>query len=419
MTSWSADANILDPDIFPNEKGPPHALFDIWREKDPVHWNPATPAYVPTIPASSMTKGFWVLTRYEDVFEVSRDQERFSSFDQGFVIWDLEDQELAIHRANFMGMPPDDHAAVKQVVMPAFAPRSLQAIAPELDRLAQEIVDDVAGAGQCEFVFDVASKLPVYTFCELMGIPEALRSTVVELGNAMADVETRNQHSLDPTLQLFAIAEDLSEQKRRQPDGSLMSALVHDTTLGLTQLNINMFFVVFSIAGHETTRSTAAHFMHLMSTHPGQLELLLSDIDGHLENAIEEVLRFSSTTTNFRRTAMVDTEIGGRPVKKGDKIYMSYAAANRDPAVFENPHVFDITRANARKHLTFGTGPHVCIGARLARMELHALLKQVLTRMPDFHLGAEPQWLRSIWFNAITSLPVAFTPERPAMRASA
>jgi cholest-4-en-3-one 26-monooxygenase len=361
-----------------------------------------------------MTKGFWVLTRYQDVFDVSRDQERFSSHDEGFVIWDLEPQELEIHRANMMGMRPADHSAVKQLVLPAFAPKALQAIAPELDRLAQEIVDDVAGKGDCEFVFDVASKLPVYAFCELMGIPAELRGRVVELGNAMADVESRNEQNLDVTMQLFAISEGLCAQKRREPDDGLLSLLVHDTTLGLSQLQINMIFVVFSIAGHETTRSTAAHFMQLMATHPEQYELLLSDIDTHLENAIEEVLRFTSTTTNFRRTATVDTEIGGYPVKKGDKIYMSYAAANRDPSVFENPHVFDITRANARRHLAFGTGPHVCIGARLARMELHALLKQVLTRMPDFRLDGEPEWLRSIWFNAIVRLPMTFTPEAKA-----
>ena len=412
MKSWPADANILDPDIFPAEKGPPHALFETWRASDPVHWNPATPAYVPTVPASSMTKGFWVLTRYQDVFDVSRDQERFSSYDEGFVIWDLEEQELALHRANFMGMRPAEHTAVKHVVMPAFAPKAMQAMGPEIDRLAREIVDDIAARGGCEFVFEVASKLPVYTFCELMGIPHDLRAEVVDLGNAMADVETRAEHSIDPMLRLFAISEALSEEKRRQPDGSLMSLMVNDQTVGLNQMNINMLFIVFAIAGHETTRSTAAHFMYLMSTHPEQYRLLLSDIDKHLENAIEEVLRYSSTTTNFRRTATMDTEIGGHAVKKGDKIYLSYAAANRDPAVFENPDLFDITRPNARKHLSFGTGPHVCIGARLARMELQALLKEILVRIPDFKVSGDPEWLRSIWFNAITGLPISFTPER-------
>lgn len=413
MKHRPTDANILDPDIFPQEKGPPHALFQTWREADPVHWNPVNPDYVPTVPASSMSKGFWVLTRYQDVFDASRDQERFSSFDEGFVIWDLEEGELALHQANFMGMRPSDHSAVKQVVLPAFSPKAMQVIVPEIDRLAREIIDDIATRGECEFVFEVASKLPVYTFCELMGIPHHLRAEVVDLGNAMADVETRADHSLDPMLRLFAISEALSEEKRQRPDGSLLSVLVHDQTLGLGQMNINMLFIVFAVAGHETTRSTAAHFMYLMSTHPEQYRLLLSDIDKHLENAIEEVLRYTSTTTNFRRTATVDTDIGGQPVKKGDKIYMSYAAANRDPAVFEAPNIFDITRSNARKHLSFGTGPHVCIGARLARMELHALLKQIVTRIPDFQIAGEPEWLRSIWFNAITRLPITFTPETP------
>ena len=407
-------SNILDPGIFPAEKGPPHALFDAWRETDPVHWNPPTPAYQPAPPTSPLTKGFWVLTRYQDVFDVSLDQERFSSYDEGFVIWDPGDVALARQRANMMGMRPADHAALRHLVMRAFTPKAMQAIVPEIDKLSMELIDDIGGRGQCEFVFDVASKLPVYTFCELMGIAREHRDLVVDLGNAMADVETRGQHARDPMVQLIEISEAVSEQKRRSPDSSLMSVLVHDKSLGLNQLNINMLFQLFAIAGHETTRSTAAHFMYLMHTHPDQYRLLLSDVDKHLENAIEEVLRYTSTTTNFRRTATVDTDIGGRPVKAGDKIYLSYAAANRDPAVFASPHVFDITRANARRHLAFGTGPRVCIGARLARLELLAMLKQVVTRIPDFRISGEPKWLRSIWFNAITHLPIAFTGGRAA-----
>ena len=411
MTATLAEANILDPDLFPASRGAPHALFDAWRTCDPVHWNPATPTYVPNIPRSSMTNGFWVLTRYQDVFDVSRDQELFSSHEAGFVIWDLDETELALQRANFMGMLPADHQAVKQFLTPAFSARALQALAPEIERLAKEIVDQMASRGSCEFVFEVASKLPVYTFCELMGIPAPMRDRVVELGNAVADVETRGAHEVDPTFLLFGLAQEVAALKRETPDRSLMSLLVNDSALGLSEMAVNMFFVVFAIAGHETTRSTAAHFIQLMATHPEQYALLRSDVDAHLENAIEEVLRYTSTTTNFRRTVMADTEIGGAPVRKGDKVYLSYAAANRDPAVFPDPHRFDITRENARKHLAFGTGPHVCIGARLARLELHALLKEIVTRVPDFQLDGEPTWLRSIWFNAITHLPIRYTPE--------
>ena len=124
-----ADANILDPDLFPANKGAPHALFDAWRASDPVHWNPATPTYLPNIPRSSMTNGFWILTRYQDVFAVSRDQELFSSHEAGFVIWDLDETELALQRANFMGMLPADHQTVKQFLTPAFSARAMQALA--------------------------------------------------------------------------------------------------------------------------------------------------------------------------------------------------------------------------------------------------------------------------------------------------
>jgi cytochrome P450 len=402
--------NLLDPGIYPAQKGPPHALFDRWRATSPVHWNPPSPAYHVSLPGSSMTKGFWVLTRYQDVVDVSRDQERFSSYEGGSVIWDLDDEMLARQRASFMNFQPGPHAAIKRVIWPAFAANAIRSLGPDIERLAAELVDEVAARGECEFVFDVASKLPVYTFCTLMGIPEKLRAEVVDLGNAIADVETTASRAADPYIRLFQIAEDLSDAKRRRPDGSLMSLLVHDTTLGLEQIHINLLFQVIAVAGHETTRSTAAHFIQLLQAHPDQYQLLLADVDAHLENAIEEVLRFTSTTTQFRRTATIDTEIGGHPVKAGDKIYLSYAAANRDPAVFPDPHRFDIERANAKRHIAFGSGPHVCIGAQLARLQLKALLQQIVTRIPDIRLTEEPEWLRSIWFNAIVRMPIAFTP---------
>lgn len=409
--SFDSHANLLDPDLFPAEKGPPHKLFDSWRTSDPVHWNPVNASYQPSVQGFSMKKGFWVLTRYQDVFNVSRDAEQFTSHDEGFLVWDLDEEKLAGQQANFMGMKPTDHQAVKQVLVPPFSPKVMQEMIPSVDRLAKEIVDEIALKSGCEFVFEVAAKLPGYTFCELMGIPEALRSRVIELGNATADIETIGERGDDPVTELVTIALELAESKRKKPDSSLMSLLVHSESLELDPINIGQFFVVFAIAGHETTRSAAAHFIALMNNHPDQYALLLSDVDKHLGNAIEEVLRYASPTTNFRRTATVDTTIGGQLVKRGDKIYLSYSAANRDPDMFENPHEFDITRVNARKHLAFGTGPHVCLGARLARIELHALLREIVTRIPDIRVSADPERLRSIWFDAITKLPVTFSPE--------
>lgn len=410
MTS-AMEANILNPELFPSEQGPPHRLFDAWRENDPVHWNPANPDYLTRTPESSGVKSFWVLTRYKDVQDVSMNQELFSSHEAGIVVWALEGEALERQRANFMMMKPAEHNAVKKVIMPPFMPKALAAIAPEIDRLAADLVSSVADKGECEFVFDVASRLPIYTFCELMGIPEHLREQVAEYGNALADVESQSELSLNPMIGLFGLTQELAEEKRRNPDDRLLSVMVNDTSLNLNPMQINQFVLVFAMAGHETTRSTAAHFIHLMHRNPDQFALLRSDFDAHIDNAIDEVLRYTSTTTNFTRMAMADTEIGGCPVKKGDNIYLSYAAANRDPAMFEDPHRFDITRSNAKRHLAFGIGPHVCTGARLAKMQLRALLKEVVTRMPDIHPVGEPEWLRSVWFNAIIKMPVAFTPE--------
>ena len=415
MPDLAVDTNLLDPQLIPSLGGPPHQLFDAWREADPLHWNPPSETYHNPMPGASLTQGFWVVTRYKDLFDVSRNQELFSSHEGSPIIWDLAPQQLAMQRANIMGMKPEQHAAVKRLVLPPLSPRELKQFHPEIERVAREIVDAVAPKGRCEFVFDVASKLPVYTFCTLMGVPPELHEQVFKLGNATADTENPARADEDNSagMALFAIAQELTRQKKANPDDSMLSRLINGKIDGESpdENTINMFFVTLSIAGHETTRGTAAHFVRLMNEYPEQYRLLLSDPQRYLPNAIEEVLRFSPPVIKFRRTVLQDTEIGGHPVAKGDKIYLSYPAANRDPAVFSDPHKFDITRENANKHLSFGTGPHVCLGARLARIQLAALLMQIVERIPDIHPDGERAMLNSIWFNAVIKMPVSFTPE--------
>ena len=410
-----ASTNLIDPTLIPSCSGPPHELFDEWRQTDPVHWNPAPDDYESPMPGTSVRQGFWVLTRYQDVVDVSRDQGLFSSHEGGPLIWDYEPPQLALQRANIVGMEPTKHARVRKLVMPPFAAGELAAFHPEIDRVARSIVDSVAGAGKCEFVFDVASKLPVYTFCKLLGVPDRMHETVFTLGNQAADTENpaRADRANSAPRALLGLARELAEEKKANPDGSILSRLVHGEVDGesLDDDIIGMFFVALSIAGHETTRGTAVHFVRLMNEHPDQYELLLGDVDRHLPNAIEEVLRHSPPVVKFRRTAMADTEIGGRKIARGDKIYLSYPAANRDPGMFPDPHRFDITRANANRHLAFGSGPHFCLGARLARYQLAALLKEIVARIPDIRPDGELKMLESIWFNAVMSMPVAFTPE--------
>ncbi len=416
MSALPNDTNLLDKNLIPSLGGPPHQLFDAWRETDAVHWNPPQDSYNDPSGFGQVTQGFYVLTKYQDVYDVSRNQALFTSHDGSPVIWDMEPEQLAIQQAGIMGMKPEQHSAVKRIVMPPFGPKELLEFYPEVDRVATEIVDSVADKGSCEFVFDVASRLPVYTFCKLMGIPDEMREQVFTLGNRTADIERedRDEEEVPAQFQLFALAQELAEQKRQNPDNSIFSRLVNGEVDGqkLDEMNLNMFFVTLAIAGHETTRGTGAHFIRLMNEYPDQYELLKSDIDKYLPNAIEEVLRFSPPVIKFRRTVTEETELGGKKLAKGDKIYLSYPAANRDPSVFEDPHKFDFTRENANKHLSFGTGPHVCLGARLARYQLQALLKQIITRIPDIHPTGEMNILKSIWFHAVIDMPVAFTPEK-------
>lgn len=421
MSTLAFDTNLADPDLLPTQNGPPHDLFHQWRASDPVHWNPPNEAYQSTMPGASIEKGFWVLTRYQDVFDVSRNQELFSSHDGGPIIWDFEPERLAIQQMGLMGMPSDQHAAIKRLVMPPFSPKNLTPFEDEIKAVARQIVDDVAQKGECEFVFDIASRLPVYTFCKIMGIPDDMREQVFTLGNTLADTENpkgyEEEEEATAMFQTFAICEELCAQKRQKPDGSILSSLVHAADDGnqLEQMQINMFFLTVAIAGHETTRGTVGHFIRLMNENPEQYELLKSDPEKYLPNAIEEVLRYAPPVIKFRRTATQDTKIGAQEIKQGDKIYLSYPAANRDPEVFEDPDKFDILRDNASKHLSFGTGPHVCLGARLAQMQMKAMLTEILTRIPDMApSGTIENPLRSIWFHTILNMPVRFTPEKKA-----
>jgi len=410
------DGNIIDSDLVRREQGPPYALFADWREKDPVHWNPVPDTYDNPNAAYKMEHGIWVLTRYRDVDYASRNPLLFSSAIGGPQIWDFPPVELERTRSGMMGMDPPRHTQFKRLVLPPFQPKSLRAFEAEIERMAIKIVDSVADRGECEFVFDVASRLPVYTFCVLMGIPEHDHEYVFRIGNALADME-RGQDIPALQQELAAYSLRLAAEKEQNPDSSMLSAYVNGRVDGerLTPAEIAMFFGTIAVAGHETTRNTAVHFIRLMNQFSEQYALLRSNPDQYLPGAIDEVLRFSPPVLGFRRTASQDVQIGDTHIKAGEKVYLAYGAANRDPAMFADPDRFDVTRANAGRHLSFGIGQHVCLGARLANMQLKLLLNQIVRRIPDIRpVGSELDYLPSLLFNAVRSFPVVFTPERQA-----
>lgn len=275
---------------------------------------------------------------------------------------------------------------------------------------AKRIIDRVRDADDGEFVYTVAAELPMMTLTELMGVPKSDWKQFFEWGNAIAAVEDPDTDALQVAMELFGYCHQLVEEKRKNPDGSMLSNYANKEIDGerLTDFEINMFFLTLSIAGHETTRNTTAHVIRLLSEFPEQRAVLLDDLPGRLPNAIEETLRFSPPVVQFRRTATRDFELHGVRIGEGDKVYLSYASANRDEELFTDPDRFDILRPNADQHLSFGAGPHYCMGTTLARLQMRTILEELLTARPQVHVSGPVTRLRSIWFNALTEMPVEY-----------
>jgi len=411
------DLNLADPDALLAAGISPHEYFTVLRNQDPVHWNP--PPDDPGGGALQVTEGFFVLTKWEDIRHASQDTKTFSAYLGGPVIWDAGTNPLLgleVQRAGIMGQDPPHHTKLRRLVQPGFTPKVTAQLEPIIREHARAIVDGVRDTGHADAVWDIASELPVIMFCELLGIPAEDRARVRDWGNTIAQVELTDGSNLQAAGELGMYSLELIKAKREHRDGSVLDAYVNTPVDGelLTEQEIATFMLTLSIAGHETTRNTTVHFLRLMQEHPDQLALLHEDLEDRLPNAIDEVLRFSPPVVQFRRTATADTEIRGVPIKAGQKVYLAYPSGNRDEDVFEDPQRFDILRPNAKKHLSFGIGAHFCLGAPLARMQLRCLLEEVLRAMPDLRLAEPPTQLRSIWFNALTSMPVAFTPTAKA-----
>ncbi|MGH3631595.1 MAG: cytochrome P450, partial [Sciscionella sp.] len=216
---------------------------------------------------------------------------------------------------------------------------------------------------------------------------------------------------LDGLMVLHTVAFALTESRRRQPADDLMTALVQAEVEGnrLTDEEIAAFFVLLCVAGNDTTRQTTSHTMLALQRNPGQRAALMADFDGGIETAVEEFVRWSSPVLSFRRTARRDTEIRGQRITEGEKVVLFYLSGNRDPAVFAEPHTFDISR-KPNPHVGFGGGgPHFCLGSHLARMQLRAIFDELLHRLPDIEVG-EPEYLAGNFINGIKRLPCRFTP---------
>jgi cytochrome P450 len=399
------EVDLADPDSFVEDV--PHDAFARMRREAPVFFHPE-----PNGP------GFWVLSKYDDVKHASRTPEVFSSAIGGTNIETPPPEQLTALQRVIINMDPPEHRRFRALINKAFTPRMVDKVRPTVVRMAERIVDEIAPRGECEFVDEVAALMPMGVICELVGVAEEDRRTVYELTNRMigSDDPELSATPLEAEmamLEMFQYAAKTAERARSHPADDLATALVNAEIDGehITDLEFNCFFLALAVAGNETTRSVTCHGMRLLIEHPDQRRALLDD-PGLLDCAIDEMLRFAPPVHHFRRTASRDVTVRGQDVRAGDKVTLWYASANRDEDVFTRADVFDVRR-RPNEHLAFGIGEHFCLGANLARMELHEILRELLARVPDMELDAPIRRLRSNFINGVKEMRVRFTP-RPA-----
>lgn len=390
--------DLLDPGSF--EGGQPHDQFAWLRENAPVyrHAEPDGP-------------GYWAITRHDDVRAVSRNHKVFSN-EPTIMISDLPQGAPQVDAKMMLMCDPPHHTQLRRLVSPFFKRRVAQAMAPRIAGLARQIVDEVIERGECDLVCDVAGELPSYVIAELIGIPLDDGRKLYELTETLHSAPEALPEGAQAAagLEMFTYSAGVVAEKRANPREDLASQLLQAEIDGrrLTDMEFHLFFMLLVDAGGDTTRNLVAGGMLALLERPEELARLTSDLDARLPTAREELLRFASPVVYMRRTALADAEIAGQPIAEGDKVVLYYGSANRDPRVFPDPDRLDVTRT-PNHHVAFGgTGAHYCLGAHLARVEIDAMLREMLVRMRDIELTAAPEWLPSNFISGPRTLPVRF-----------
>ncbi|MEM9174299.1 MAG: cytochrome P450 [Myxococcota bacterium] len=393
--------DLLDPKSF--DGGQPHDQFAWLREHDPVHRHAEADG----------GPGYWAITRYEDIRAISRNHAVFSN-EPSIMIADAKGVQPPDGSRMMLMCDPPYQTQLRRIVSGAFTPKAARDLRPRVERLARQIVDEVVERGECDFVAEVAGELPSYVIAELLGLPledgrklyqltETIHSSTEAVGQAA---------QVAAGIEMFSYAARVAAEKRAKPGDDLATRLLEAEFEGkrLSDMEFNLFFMLLVDAGGDTTRNLVAGGMLALLERPDVLARLQGDLDRLLPTAREEMLRFTSPVIYMRRTARQDTEVAGQAIREGDKLVLYYGSANRDATVFEDPDRFDVART-PNHHVAFGaTGAHFCLGAQLARVEIDAMLREVLTRLPDLALDGPPEWLPSNFISGPRAMPVRFSP---------
>jgi len=406
--------DFFDPAVF--EQGIPHEALRWVQQHRPVYWQEAVPRPAPIgLPTQVEQRGFWLVTGYQDLQAISRDQATYSSERGTTIVRDMEPEVIDRLRLWMINQDHPRHTRLRKLINAGFTPRMIQRMEMHIRELTRSVVDGVARKGQCDFVAEVAAELPLLVIAELVGAPTEDRGKLFEWSNRLIGFEDPELGEADrrgdTMLEMFEYAGALAKRRRDDPREDLTSLLIHAEVDGerLDELSFDMFFVLLIMAGNETTRNAISGGMVALSEHPDQQRRLAND-PSLLPRAVDEILRYVSPVIYMRRTATRDIELHGAKIAENDKVVVCYPAANRDPRIFDAPDDFDVAR-DPNPHVAFGYGPHYCLGANLARMEIQCMFDELLRRVPDIEVSGPVRRLRSTVVNSVKSLPVRFTPE--------
>jgi cytochrome P450 len=402
--------DLTDLDMW--ARGVPYSEFARLRRQAPVTWHDEAPP----------NSGFWSVCGYQDIVSASRDVATFSSV-RGISFEEPTDADMAARRT-IIDTDPPDHTKLRKIVSGSFTQRAVSVYRHFIEQLTEHVLDAALADGDIEFVDAVAKEVPIRVLARIMGLPGADLGTFIDLGDRLiantdpditdvvwgrddTDAYRKFPFRSPYGKQLWDLGREVIADRLRSPGDDLLSTLLRAEVDGdrLSEVDLDNFFSILVVAGNETTRIAIAQGVLAFCEHPEQWQRLRSD-PGLLSSATEEVLRWTCPTHFMRRTATADTCLGGTQIRAGDKVVLWYVSGNRDETEFPSPDVFDVGR-DPNRHLSFGRGgPHLCLGAHLARLEVHIVLGALARRVASFELAGPPRRIRSNFTNGLRELPV-------------
>lgn len=391
-------------DVISNEayrNGPPYEQYDLLRREAPIVRHPGMEPGFPD--------WFWGIFRHEDIVTVSRQFQTYSSARQGSLMQqDRPDLEAA---RMMIDTDPPDHTRLRTLVNRGFTPKAMRALEDHFREVAIQLVAEAVKQKDVEFVEKVSAELPLVAIAELLGIPVDERHKVFEWSNRMIgstdpDYSGGADDAANAAAELYLYAQSLAEDRRKNPRADIITTLIDETADDhLGSHEFELFVLLLSVAGNETTRNGISHGVLALIENPSSFEELRAEPE-LVPSAVEEILRWATPVNNFRRTATCDVELHGVQIKEGDAVVMFYPSGNRDEAVFKDPYTFDIRR-NPNPHLTFGGGgPHFCLGSNLARLEMRIVFEELARQVKGIELTGNVSRLRSHFVHGIKTLPV-------------